>query len=618
MKARILLLALILCVFSSTDIEAQDLDRPELISLPEIDLEIEVLRDQEEWNLSWSISTLEKDRVQLDLHFESQTPVSPKEVLLKWKMPSKGAAGLWHPVLGQDKSLKPDWMSDVVQSRAAVDAPIIGYFSYEDKNLLTVACSDAVNKIGMHGAIREEDAMLHSRVRLFSEAIPSTTDYQVSILFDMRNIPYDQALQSVAQWWETFEHLSPAEVPDAARLPMYSTWYSYHQSISEKPLIAECEKAKELGYETIIVDDGWQTMDSNRGYAYTGDWNPDRIPNMAGFVEDVHETGMKIMLWYSVPFVGTKSQAYEQFKGKFLYERKGLDAFVLDPRYPEVRNYLIDTYKKALVNWDLDGFKLDFIDDFHAVDSTELTAENGRDFASVNEAVDQMMTDILRELKNIKPDILIEFRQKYIGPSMRKYGNMFRAADCPNDAVTNRVRITDLRLTSGKTAVHSDMLMWDVNQSAEVAALQLLNVMFSVPQLSVRLDDLPEEHYQMVQFYTDYWIENRAILLDGQFTAKQPMSNYPVVSAKKEDHLIVGLYADEWLTLDQTAQKIDIINGKGSKEIIFNNEGKSRTYSVTIYDCQGNIASSKKIELKSGANLLDVPPSGLLRLVSLK
>ena len=53
---------------------------------------------------------------------------------------------------------------------------------------------------------------------------------------------------------------------------------------------------------------------------------------------------------------------------------------------------------------------------------------------------------------------MIEFRQSYIGPAIRKYGNIFRAGDCPADILSNRIHTIDLRLTSGSTAVHSDML----------------------------------------------------------------------------------------------------------------------------------------------------------------
>ena len=109
----------------------------------------------------------------------------------------------------------------------------------------------------------------------------------------------------------------------------------------------------------------------------------------------------------------------------------------------------------------------------------------------------------------IDPEVMIEFRQPYIGPLMRKYGNMFRAGDAPNAYVANRVRTIDLRLLSGETAVHSDMIMWHPDEPVERAALQLLNVMFSVPQVSVRLGEIPRPHLDMVTFYTGYWSENR-------------------------------------------------------------------------------------------------------------
>ena len=67
---------------------------------------------------------------------------------------------------------------------------------------------------------------------------------------------------------------------------------------------------------------------------------------------------------------------------------------------------------------------------------------------------------------------MIEFRQPYIGPLMRKYGNIFRAGDCPNSALENRVRTTDLHILSGTTAVHSDMIMWHYEDQVEIAAFQ--------------------------------------------------------------------------------------------------------------------------------------------------
>ncbi len=34
----------------------------------------------------------------------------------------------------------------------------------------------------------------------------------------------------------------------------------------------ECKAAAEYGFKNVIVDDGWQTDDTNCGYLYCGDW----------------------------------------------------------------------------------------------------------------------------------------------------------------------------------------------------------------------------------------------------------------------------------------------------------------------------------------------------------
>ena len=143
-----------------------------------------------------------------------------------------------------------------------------------------------------------------------------------------------------------------------------------------------------------------------------------------------------------------------------------------------MREFLIETYESALREWDLDGFKLDFVDSFGASRETG----GGRDHDGVPEAVDRLLEDTIERLRRIKPDVMVEFRQSYVGPLMRKYGNMFRAMDCPNDAVENRMHTLDIRLLCEDTAAHSDMLMWHAEDPVHSAALQLVNVLFSVPR----------------------------------------------------------------------------------------------------------------------------------------
>lgn len=565
-------------------------------------------------NFTTTLDLMEaKDGVyRYQLSVESESAQVPQPITLRWRLPYLNMKGVWKCGGVHDKRQQYDWELDHLQSRVSVDAPIICVFGHDDSNGITFACADAINLLEMNALLREEDHHLYCHVTFFSEAHPAITSYQTEIRIDTRPVNYAEAIQSVATWWEGFESLTPSPVPEIARLPLYSTWYQFHQNMEKASLVQECRLAKKMGYELIIIDDGWQTMDTNRGYDYTGDWQPERFPDMANLVAKLHETGMKVGLWFSVPFCGKKSKAFQKFKGKFLIENHRW-APVFDVRYPEVRQHLIDIYANAVKNWNLDALKLDFIDEFKVYPETVLTKENGRDYANVNEAVDRLLTDVMQTLRTIKSDIAIEFRQKYIGPTMRKYGNMFRAFDCPNDPISNRIRITDVKLLCNKSAVHSDPLTWHRAEKVEIAALQLLNGFFGVPQMSIHLRNASQDHLAMVEFYTRYWRDNADIVLDGDFKAYNPLGNYPILSVEKDGKAIIGLY-DEIVMHMNGAQQVDVLNATPSDSIAIKHIGSSKTYKITARDCKGHIRSERVQTLPQGITEIAVPRSGVLSL----
>lgn len=102
--------------------------------------------------------------------------------------------------------------------------------------------------------------------------------YESVLTIDTRKLPYEEVLADTSRLWYVEEY-----VPDEAKEPMYSTWYSYHQNLDRHELIAELKAAKQLGMETVIVDDGWQTRDGQRGYAHCGDWEPERLAGTPGY-----------------------------------------------------------------------------------------------------------------------------------------------------------------------------------------------------------------------------------------------------------------------------------------------------------------------------------------------
>lgn len=545
---------------------------------------------------------------ELGVSIEAPLAGEPPEFRLSWSLPASDIGGFWNTNLGLDRV---NYYRNSLESRSTSGAPVLSLYNPAEINRITVGVSDALNPIGLRSYVREEDARFYFILTFCSERMPATTSYEATVRIDLRGIPYYEALAGVTDWWAGKPGYEPAPVPDGALLPVYSTWYSFHQNLEVAEVMEELTLAADLGYEVVIVDDGWQTLDSQRGYRYTGDWLPERIPDMEGFVDSVHDLGMKFMLWYSVPLVGEESANFQRFRGKYLRHWTSQGAYVLDPRYPDVREFIIGTYLQAMADWGLDGFKLDFIGMLAANDTTVLSAGDGRDYASVNEAADRLMTDVMARLREVNPEILIEFRQPYIGPLMRKYGNMFRGVDAPNNAWANRAEVTDVRLLGGNTAPHSDMFMWHPEEPVEAAALQFLNVLFAVPQLSVKLTQYPSAHQAMVRTWTRYWKENRETLMKGKFIPSSPASVYPVLVSHLDGKAIAGVYSDAVVLLpDQAFEAVDLINAKASRTLILELTRPMGGVDVRVFDVEGTLTDQHRRTLGANLHMFEAPPSG--------
>ena len=571
--------------------------------------DLEIDGDLEPFTAEWDTRQAEEHVAIVTLTLRSETPAEPPEFTVKWKHPSVDIHGTWTPRISLDKGS----LYNSVTSRAVAYAPVVCLYNQVDRNRVTLAVSETLNRIETGTWLKEEDVNSHFYVSFFKEKNYEITEYSVQFRVDTRGVHYSKSLGDVAKWWASLDGHQPARVPESARDPLYSTWYSFHQSITADEIVEQCALAKPLGFDALIVDDGWQTMDDKRGYRYTGDWKPERIGDMKAFVDRVHELDVRFMLWYSLPFIGEEAENFKRFEGKYLRYWESQGAWVLDPRYPETREFIIDTYETAMREWGLDGFKLDFMGWFKADEETVLTAEDGRDFASVDEATDRLMTDIMARLRSMNSDVMIEFRQPYIGPRMRKYGNMFRATDCPNNALVNRVRVTDVRLIAGNTAVHSDMYVWHKDEPAEQAALQLLNVLFAVPQLSVKLNDVSESHLAVIRFWTGYWKDNRGTLLDGSFLPSSPHANYPTIRARSADKTIIAVYDEVVIPIDaDDTTRIDIVNGKISTDVILDIKKEMGNKHLLIYDCMGEVTLETELTLNKGPLKITAPPSGLI------
>lgn len=568
---------------------------------------------------AWTSELLGENKECHHFAFTWDAPMEREEkedfIELRFSIPQVDIMHMWHPACGLKRDLRVDW-EDVWETMGAVSAPVNCLFNENGRSRLTLAVSEISQTVQFQIGVHEEDGTLLIRIRIPITLFIENGSYSIQLYRDFSDCRYEDALDAVRAWWEAVCEIQPLSVPETATLPMYSSWYAHHQHLQAEEIERDCAEAVKMGMESIILDDGWQTDDENRGYAYCGDWQvtKKRFPDMAEHIKRIHVMGMKYLVWLSVPFVGPHAKYWEQFADKLLTFSGSWQAGVLDPRYPEVREYLIETYKRVVTEWNLDGLKLDFIDQFYARNDSPRYRE-GMDHLDVQAAVNRLMLDVADALKTVNPDIMIEFRQRYIGPNMRRFGNMFRVADCPGNLLANRVGMVDLRLLSGDTAVHSDMLLWHKEETCENAALQILNVLFSVIQFSVRPENLSMEQKEMVTFWLDFARKNREVLLHGKLRAECPHMLYPMVYAEKESRVIAAVYQPNYLIIIDVKdlKELTIVNATSTETVYLQLPAKKAVYYVETRDCRGRLVENRMMPL-AGLTARKVPKSGLVKI----
>ena len=607
------------------------------------------------------------EEIVLSLETEDGAPHAPPRVALAMHAPVRGAVACWTPQHVHFEMPLP-WTQARVGANAARDLPLYANVGPDGAARLVLAVSECVRRVAIRGVVDEFRADEELEVAFFTEPEDALSRYSVRIRRDIRLRPFATALAEAADWTDGFasaqlaascphhangaiQHSAFSIQHSAAKRPWYSTWYSYHQNVTADAVVAESRAARRLGMRGLLLDAGWMRSRPEvpggwMAEARFGDWTPDprKFPDMRAVSRAVRAEGLAFGLWFALPFVSRHAAAWRKWQDRTLWIRRGgaSEWGILDPRFPEVRAHLASLVGRATREWELDALKLDFIDSFELRTSApanapgaqiapnlpqeaaersnprafepEIPAE-GRDFVSVPRAVVALMEEVSAAIRAANPDALVEFRQGYVGPAIRPFGSMMRASDCPSCIATNRIKTVDLRLTSGATPVHGDMLEWDLGASAEDAALQLLATLFAVPQVSVRLAELPPRHRAMLRFWLRFWNAHRATLLGAPFRPLHPEAAYPVVAAAGEKETITAVYQSGAVAdaLQDGAATGYVVNATSAPGLTIRLPSPPR--SLELFDCTGRkVAARPSLVARRSSLVTDVPvpPSGLL------
>lgn len=487
----------------------------------------------------------------------------------------------WFSTAGRDSGIPPDWKG-YRKIKPNIDLPLVSFYNSNGVNRCTLALSDSTNPVDMEYGVSEE-------MKEIIIKISRQSSREFSLYLDFSKTPFYRAVMNASTWMHSFYRI--LGVPSRALSPVYSTWYSMHQNVSDREVEEEARLAKEIGFESIILDDGWQTLDNSRGYRFTGDWEFEikKFPDPAGHVKRVREMGLNYVIWMALPFIGLGSKAIQKFSNSLLRIDERAGTGIIDPEnMPAVEH--ISGRVRYIMDLGFDGIKADFID---SITDPEERSEK--------------YTSIINFLeKTLEPTRgkLIEFRQRYISPSMLQFATMVRSFDCPGDPVENWIRIINTRLISGKIPVHSDPLMWNNDETPENVVFNIASVLFAVPQVSVKLVNEKPENIEVLRKWLGFWKENKEVLMDGNFEAGHPEINFATASSKLGSRRIT------------VYRSLTIVDIGHDEELIVN-----ASHEPLLVKCQDErdciirdfiFEETGMVRIHRGINIVDVPFCGQL------
>lgn len=341
---------------------------------------------------------------------------------------------------------------------------------------------------------------------------PGPSPFELSI--DTREIPWHSALKD----WQDSLNIPARTYPADAYEPVFCTWYVTHADVDATRVEALARDASQLGFRTMIVDDGWCYDERKRvtpktlqdWYAPVGDWkiSTAKFPDFKAHVQRVQEMGMKYMLWVAPFMIGRDSEFRAKhpdwLKATPAIDQEGtrhLDVTIADT------TGITETLRSLAKENALDGLKIDFID---IVPPNVASPTSRATIAFVKEVTEALKAD--------NANALIEFRQGYANQAMLPFGTQFRAADAPFDWMLNFSRMMEIRLSIGNRApVHADPAYWGPTETLANVARHMMALCSGVPMLSMPLERLTPEEKAVVRFYIDFYGQHKALINHGEW-----------------------------------------------------------------------------------------------------
>ena len=261
--------------------------------------------------------------------------------------------------------------------------------------------------------------------------------------------------------------------------------------------------------------------------------------------------GLKYLLWVAPLMLGVGSRAFAEHHGA-CFEKETEGYRMLDPANEAVCAEIVRNMSDLVARYGLDGLKVDFLDDIPA----SIAGPRG-------EAMMRFMRQLAEAVRAIRPDALIEYRQRYAGPVVLPWATQFRAGDVPFDFLDNLRRIGQVRLCVGdRVPVHADPAFWHPDETPENIARHLICALAGVPMVSVDLAAMPESTRRMIRNWLAFYRRHINTFRAGAWTVNYVHTQLSSIVCRGANETVAVLQdaGDLDRALDQSGGKVWVLN----------------------------------------------------------
>ena len=182
----------------------------------------------------------------------------------------------------------------------------------------------------------------------------------------------DKGLNGMSQAYHRLyrDRLMRGKWRNHARPILLNNWEATYFDFNEEKILNIAKKAKEVGVELFVLDDGWFGT-RNDDYQGLGDWsvNKNKLPNgISGLSRKIEEMGLKFGLWVELEMVNKNSDCYRAHPDWLIgapdrFESHSRHQHVLDFSRSEVVDFIYDSISKVIeessisyIKWDMNRY----------------------------------------------------------------------------------------------------------------------------------------------------------------------------------------------------------------------------------------------------------------------